>query len=298
MSDLLWSKDGHDWPHRAASAFVEAAGFRWHVQRMGDPQAPAMLLAHGTGAASHSWRGLAPLLARHYDVIAPDLPGHGFTQSPKSQLLSLPGMAADLAALLRVLKVAPRIVVGHSAGAAILARMCLDGSIDPKLLVSLNGAFLPYGGAAANFFSPLAKMLVMNPLVPQLFAWQAGSRGAVERLLGNTGSVIDPAGVALYGKLVRSPGHVAAALRMMANWDLEPLLQALPGLKPLLLLVTAENDRAIPPAQALRVRQIQPRAAIERIAGLGHLAHEEQPQLLANLIERYTKIAMQAEQTD
>jgi len=296
MSDLLWNKDGIDWPHREASAFVEAAGFRWHVQRMGDPAAPAMLLAHGTGAASHSWRGLMPLLARHYSVIAPDLPGHGFTQSPLAHRLSLPGMAADLAALLRVLKVEPAIVVGHSAGAAILARMCLDGKIDPRLLVSLNGAFLPYGGAAANFFSPLAKMLVMNPLVPQFFAWQAGSKGAVQRLLDNTGSSIDPAGVALYGKLVRSPAHVAAALRMMANWDLEPLLKALPALKPLLLLVVAANDRAIAPAQAQRVREILPRAMIERIPGLGHLAHEEQPQLIADMIERFARDTGQPEQ--
>jgi magnesium chelatase accessory protein len=286
MTDLNWSRDGADWPHRDASQFVVAGGFRWHVQRMGTG-APVILLAHGTGAASHSWRGLAPLLARSATVVAPDLPGHGFTQSPRSQRLSLPGMAADLGALMRVLELSPDIVVGHSAGAAILARMCLDGSIAPRLLVSLNGAFLPYGGPAANFFSPLAKMLVLNPFVPSFFAWQAGSRGAVERLIGNTGSTIEPEGVKLYGKLVRNPGHVAAALRMMANWDLEPLLKALPDLKPQLVLVAAESDRTIPPSVARRVKDVQPRAVIERIPGLGHLAHEEQPQLIADLIRRY-----------
>jgi magnesium chelatase accessory protein len=288
MSDLVWSRDGHDWPHRQASEFVEAGGFRWHVQRMG--KGAPIVLVHGTGAASHSWRGLMPLLAQHYTVIAPDLPGHGFTQSPLAHRLSLPGMAADLGALLRMLKIEPQIVVGHSAGAAILARMCLDGKIDPKLLVSLNGAFLPYGGQAANFFSPLAKMLVLNPFVPRIFAWQASAPGAVERLLGNTGSGIDPAGVALYGKLVRSPAHVAAALRMMANWDLEPLLKALPALKPQLVLVAAENDRAIAPAQAQRVREIVPGAVIERIPGLGHLAHEENPPLVAALVSRYAEL--------
>jgi magnesium chelatase accessory protein len=194
--------------------------------------------------------------------------------------------------LLRVLKVEPQIVVGHSAGAAILARMCLDNRIAPKLLVSLNGAFLPYGGAAANFFSPLAKMLVMNPFVPKMFAWQAGSAGAVERLIANTGSNLDPAGIALYGKLIRSPDHVAAALRMMANWQLEPLLAALPGLQPKLLLVTADNDRAIAPQQADKVRSVVPGAAIERLHGLGHLAHEENPTLVADLIERYAAAAI------
>lgn len=285
MSDLVFSRDGKDWPHREASEFVEAGGFRWHVQRMG--HGPSLLLIHGTGASSHSWRGLMPLLAQHYAVVAPDLPGHGFTQSPVAHRLSLTGMAADLAALLRKLHVEPTIVVGHSAGAAIGAQMCLDGKIHPQLLVSLNGAFLPYGGHAANLFSPLAKMLVLNPFVPRLFAWQAQVPGAVERLVANTGSRIDATGVALYAKLVRSPSHVAAALRMMANWNLEPLLRALPGLKPKLVLVAAERDRAIAPSEAAKVAERVPGAVIERIPALGHLAHEERPEIISQLVERY-----------
>ncbi len=59
---LIWGTDGRDWPHRDRSRFVEAGGLRWHIQRMGD--GPALLLVHGTAAATHSWRDLAPLLAR------------------------------------------------------------------------------------------------------------------------------------------------------------------------------------------------------------------------------------------
>ena len=46
-------------------------------------------------AATHSWRGLAPLLARDFFVIAPDLPGHGFTDPLPDADLSLPGMAEE-----------------------------------------------------------------------------------------------------------------------------------------------------------------------------------------------------------
>lgn len=285
MADLVWSQDGGDWPNREASGFVEAAGLRWHVQRMG--QGPPLLLLHGTGAATHSWRGLLPLLARHFTVTAPDLPGHGFTQSPPPHRLSLPGMASDIGQLLRVLGVRPEIVVGHSAAAAILARMCLDGRIAPRLLVSLNGAFMPFGGVAHRILSPLTRLLVTNPVAPRLFAWQASNAGTVERLLQNTGSRIDPQGAALYRKLVRNPAHVAAALQMMANWRLEPLLHDLPRLATPLLLVSADNDRSISPAVARQVRDILPDAMIERLPGLGHLAHEEQPQLIADLILRY-----------
>ena len=296
MSGLVWSKDGADWPNRDFSTFVEAAGIRWHVQRMGE--GPSLLLIHGTGAATHSWRGLLPLLAQRFSVVAPDLPGHGFTQSPPADRLSLPGMSADLGALLRKLEVRPEVAVGHSAGAAILARMCLAGRMSPRLLVAVNGAFMPFGGAATHLFSPLAKLLVLNPLVPRVFAWQASHAGAVERLIANTGSTIDQEGVALYRKLVRNPVHVAAALRMMANWKLEPLLHDLPRLAPALVLMTAANDRSISPTVAQQVREILPSAVIERLPGLGHLAHEEQPQLIAHLVEKYaqTTAAEQAAQ--
>jgi len=285
MSELVWSRDGRDWPNRDASSFVQAAGIRWHVQRMG--QGPPLLLIHGTGAATHSWRGLMPILAQQFAIVAPDLPGHGFTQLPPAHRLSLPGMASDLSQLLRALDFKPDIVVGHSAGAAILARMCLDGKIAPRLLVSLNGAFMPFGGVAHHLLSPLAKLLVMNPFAPRIFAWQASNAGAVERLIENTGSKIDPQGIALYGKLVRTPAHVAAALWMMANWRLEPLLHDVPRLTTALVLVAASNDRSVSPDVARQVRQICPQGVIERVSGLGHLAHEEQPQLVADLIMKH-----------
>ena len=257
---------------------------------------PSLLLIHGTGAATHSWRGLMPILAEHFSVIAPDLPGHGFTQPPPPHRLSLPGMASDLSQLLRVLDVKPEIAVGHSAGTAILARMCLDEKISTRLLVSLNGAFMPYGGAAHRILSPLTKLLVTNPVTPRVFAWQASNAGAVERLIQNTGSTIDAQGIALYRKLVSNPMHVAAALQMMANWRLEPLLHDLPRLSTMLVLVAAANDRSISPDVTRQVREVYPQAMIERVPGLGHLAHEEQPQVIADVIMRYAAQAKSADE--
>ena len=279
---LSWSVDGSDWPNRAASQFIAAAGYRWHVQTMGE--GPIALLAHGTGAATHSWRALAPLLSRHFTVVAPDLPGHGFTETPGAHRLSLPGMAQDLAALCRTLAIRPEVAIGHSAGAAILARMSLDHLIEPKLIVSLNGAFLPFGGVAARFLSPLAKAMTFNPLVPHMFAWRGRDPAAVHRLIEGTGSTIDAAGERYYGRLVGNPGHVAAALQMMANWDLHPLVRDLPKLEPNLLLIAASGDRAIPPDVARRVRELAPHVRMELMSGLGHLAHEEAPDKIAALI--------------
>ncbi len=93
-----FARAGRDWPNREASRFVTAGGLTWHVQEAGE--GPVLLLVHGTGAATHSWRGLMPLLARDFRVIAPDLPGHGFTDPLRTP--SLPRMARALAELLRV----------------------------------------------------------------------------------------------------------------------------------------------------------------------------------------------------
>lgn len=279
---LVWEVDGADWPHRDASRFVAAGGFRWHVQVMG--KGPVALLLHGTGAATHSWRGLAPLLARRFTVVAPDLPGHAFTDVPPADGLSLPGMAAGVRALLAALDVAPALAVGHSAGAAILARMCLDGALDLRLLVGLNAALLPLRGAAGFLFAPLAKLLVLNPLVPSLFAWSASRGDGVERLLQGTGSTPRQEDVAFYRRLVASSHHVSAVLRMMAAWDLDPLERDLPRLQTPLALVVGEADRTIPPREARRLRILRPDFRLVPLPGLGHLAHEEDPRRLAAVV--------------
>ena len=280
-----WDREGLDWPNRAASQFVRAGGLRWHVQVMGT--GPVLLLVHGTGAATHSWRDLAPRLARHFTVVAPDLPGHGFSSMPAASGMSLPGMARSLAVLLRTLNLAPDLAAGHSAGAAILARMCLNGAIAPSGLVSLNGAFLPLARAPARLFAPVAKLLARLPVVPHIFAWHVGDAAVVERLMRSTGSAIDAAGLDFYARLMRRPGHPAAALAMMANWDLLPLQRDLPRLRPALLLIAGGNDQTIPPADSDRVARLVPGATVTLLPGLGHLAHEERPDEVATLIRNF-----------
>lgn len=279
-----WSRDGRDWPNREASRFVAAGGVRWHVQVMGS--GPALLLLHGTAAATHSWRDLMPLLAEQFTVIAPDLPGHGFTTALPLQRLTLLGMARAVAALTDALGIEPRLVAGHSAGAAIGLRMVLDGAIAPRAAVGVNAALMPLGESHAAFFTQAARMLVGLPFVPRLFAWQASRQSVAERLLRDTGSTIDSRGLELYARLFRHPSHIGAALSMMANWDLKPLLRDLPGLSVPLLLLTGANDRAIPPSQARRVQRLLPAARIITLSGLGHLAHEERPALVAEAILR------------
>jgi magnesium chelatase accessory protein len=277
-----WERDGADWPNRAASRFVRAADLTWHVQEFGAADAPVVLLLHGTGAATHSWAGLAPRLAEHFRVVAPDLPGHGFTDPLPAGRLSLPGMAAAIRDLLRTLDLSPDLVVGHSAGAAILVRLCLDG-LNPRLLVALNGALTPFPGLASVLFPGLARMLFLNPVTPRIFAWTA-DRPAVERLIRGTGSRLDARGLDLYRRLFRRPGHVAGALGMMANWDLAALDRDIARLAVPTVLLVGGDDKAISPETAFALKDRLPDARVRLIRNLGHLAHEEAPDRIAEEI--------------
>ena len=284
---LIWERDGRDWPHRETSHFVQAGGLRWHVQQLGC--GPVMLLIHGTGAATHSWRDLAPLLAQSFTLVSADLPAHAFTETPPARGLSLPGMAASMAALVDTLGLDVRWVLGHSAGAAIAARMILDRRIAPQALIGLNAAMLPLDGVAGLLFPPAARLMASTSIAARLFAWRASDPAAIERLIAGTGSVLSPAGVALYARLVRDVKHVAGALAMMAQWDLKSFAPQLRELGTPLALLAGDRDRAVPPTQTQQVLAMLPqstRSTLTVLRGAGHLAHEERPAEVAQFVRQ------------
>lgn len=274
LSTLDWQTDAADWPHRAHSTFVTAGGVRWHLQRMG--QGPVCLLLHGTGAATHSFADLMPELAQYFDVLAVDLPGHGFSSRPTElSALSMPSMAAALDALLTQLHVDPQWIIGHSAGAAIACRMTLDGLIRPRGVISINGALLPLSGFKHPAITPWLRKVASSDWVANWFARRLEHGGAVERLLAQTGSRLSPAGLRWYSRLAKTPAHTGTAMAMMAVWDPRPLEKDLPSLSVPLLLLVGSEDRMILPGEALKVRRLVKDCSVVQLIGLGHLAHEE-----------------------
>jgi magnesium chelatase accessory protein len=177
--------------------------------------------------------------------------------------------------------------------------MAMRSQVEPRGIVSFNGAFVPMGGSGNQFFSPLAKMLSLNPLMPRLFAWRAASRKVVEGLLKGTGSHLDEAGLDLYQRLMTSPAHCSAALQMMARWDLHDMVDRMAaGLHCPVLLVAAAGDLAIPPADATALAARLPLAQLQVLADAGHLAHEEQPDQAAEIIMAAWREWRAADQTD
>jgi magnesium chelatase accessory protein len=286
MSRATWSVEGRDWPNHASSRFVDTARIRWHVQVMG--AGPVIVLLHGTGAATHSWRDLAPLLAAQFTVVAPDLPGHGFTTGRPVGGLAMPAMARAVGDLLGTLGLTPDLLVGHSAGAAIALRMVLDGHARPRAFVGLNPALMPFPGLAAKLFPTLARMLFVNPFAPHVVAGLARGPGDAGRYVTQaTGSRIDPVGVGYYRRLFSTSDHVAGALTMMAAWDLDMLARDLPRVGVPSLLIHGAADAAIPLSSVSGAAALIPDCQVELLPALGHLAHEERPADIAALISGF-----------
>jgi magnesium chelatase accessory protein len=284
QNELSWERHGSKWPNNVHSTFVVVDGQRWHVQRFG--AGPELVLLHGTGASTHSWGKLAKELEAHFTLTIMDQPGHGFTSHPGTRRMSLDGFAQLVAGLLSHLGVSPLAIVGHSAGAAVAARMVLNGLAAPRMIIGINPALLPFPGPARVLFPAMARLFFTNPLMPRLLSWRARRLSVVERLMESTGSRLDADSIALYALLFRSPHHVEATLSMMANWQLEALFADLPHLSIPLDMIVGGRDMTISPEAAYRVAETIKHARVEIIQERGHLVHEEDPAAVARCIEK------------
>ena len=287
-SQAAWHAVAEFWPRAETSRFVQVDNIDFHVQVSGAGE--DVLLLHGAGASAHSFSGLAARLSERYRVIAPDLPGQGFTTLLPVEAVGLLPFADYLRELMSALEATPRWIIGHSAGAALSAQYALDIETPPEAMLCINAAFYPFGSVAAPIFSKTAKWFARSHWLPKVLASPALRWRATGSMLADTGSAVDPLMSRCYDTLLGNPDHIAGTLRMMAGWDLPPLLRRLPALKMPVWLAAAEGDRTIPPERSTSVAQDLPHARTMRVADLGHLAHEEDPEVFDALFrEMVTK---------
>ncbi len=283
-----WARHRDHWPLAQTSRFVLSKPHKWHVQDSGN--GPLLLLLHGAGGATQSWRHLIPLLSETHRTIAIDLPGQGFTKLGAQQRCGLDEMAEDIAALCTQEGWVPDAMIGHSAGAAIALRMAEDITPAPPV-IGINAALGNFKGPAGVLFPVMAKILAATPWVAHLFTASTAREGSVERLLAGTGSTLPPGDMVYYKALVSDRGHVDAALAMMAQWRLNPLLSRLGAHPSKTLLIAGAGDKTVPAQTSRGVARDMPDADYIELDGLGHLAHEEDAGAVAALITRFLQAA-------
>jgi pimeloyl-ACP methyl ester carboxylesterase len=261
--------------------FVEVDGRQVYVEQQGAGQ--AVVLLHGFGESSYTWRRVMPELARSFRVVAPDLNGFGWTERPRDPLsYTREGQERLVLGVLAALGVTRAQFVGHSYGGSLALFLASRHPDLVRSMVLIDSAAPTYSDdrrSRVASIRPLDSLFVRLALTPRHI------RGSL------LASVYDPALVtpelvraylerlrvhgeddAYYGLTARLSSPEAAA-----GVELETL--ALPA-----LVVWGAEDRLIRVEAGRRAARRLPAGEFVTIPRCGHLPMEERPAELLGLM--------------
>jgi pimeloyl-ACP methyl ester carboxylesterase len=252
----------------------------WFCQQAG--QGFPLVLLHGLGASSFSWRGNIGPLSRRYQVLAPDLPAHGRTPPDAVQDFDLATLTRELVCFLDRRGVAQAALAGNSLGGTLALLLARDYPERFPALVLLAPAVavprLPW------LFYPLRLPLVGAPLAALLGPWTA--RAALHYSYSRW-EVITPEVIAGYQPTFRTLANRLALRRLICQIDPLPLPQVADLLSQVpqpACLIWGERDRILPPKQGVWIKEHLPHAELQVLPGVGHAPQEEAPELIDEII--------------
>jgi len=272
------------WPNRSFSRNIQTGDLSWHVQIAGTSPIHVLLL-HGTGSSAHTWGELFTELAKRYTVIAPDLPGHGFTKNRGQRKLNLDELATKLSELREALKIDYfDHIIGHSAGATLALSYTLQNK-QPQTIVGLNPSLISLPSFYQNFVAPFLNPIVTSSFFTAVLSDLLPHTKMIDSLIDSTNTKLNPEKRERYKVLFKSSDHLNGSMSFMAGADIPSLLSQCKKIQSKLTFILTEDDGWIP-AQALRQAILQnfTQAKIIEIQG-GHLFHEANEKLALEFIE-------------
>ena len=274
-----------DWPNRSFSRSIQTGDLYWHMQVAGTSPIHVLLL-HGTGSSAHTWGNLFTELAKNYTVIAPDLPGHGFTKNNGKRNLNLDALADKLSELREALNI-PYFdhIIGHSAGATLALSYTLKNK-QAKTIIGLNPALISLPNFYNKFVAPLLNPLVTSSFFTSVLTDLLPHTRMIDNLIDSTNTKLDTNKRARYKTLFKNADHLNGSLSFMAGADIPSLLEQCNQIRSSLTFVLTKDDGWIP-AQALRkvIHQYFTQANVIEIQG-GHMFHEANEKLALEFIEQ------------
>ena len=268
---------------------LDIDGVRIHFVESG--QGEAVVLIHGLGASTHSFRHTIPVLAQHFRVIALDLKGFGYSARPAEGDYSLTAHADLVGQVMDQIGVARATVLGHSMGGAVAMRLALRAPERVSRLVLVDSATDREMGAGAT----ASKLL--RPLMP-LGALLFLHRRSLRRLLLST-AVHDPAHwtpetLDAHFYPTRMKGHLRALGALLAQRGRdEPLTPA--QLHQPTLILWGEHDRWLPLSRGEELAGLIPNARLLPVPSAGHLPLEEQPEFCNRALVAFLRSPESAE---
>jgi pimeloyl-ACP methyl ester carboxylesterase len=261
---------------------IEADGVQVFYREAGNPQAPVVLLLHGFPTSSFMYRELIPRLADRYRVIAPDLPGFGFTEVPENRQYkyTFDALAATAAAFTEAMKIDRYAIYVFDYGAPTGFRLAMAHPERITAIVSQNGN--AYEAGLGDAWGPIRKywafptaenreVIAKNVLTLDGTRWQYTHGVANPDLIAPETYTLDMA-------LMERPGNKDIQLDLFLNYAsnvaLYPAFQEyFRKATPPLLAIWGKNDPFFIPAGAEAFRKDIPAAQVKML-DTGHFALE------------------------
>lgn len=261
---------------------IEADGIQVFYRSAGNLTAPAILLLHGFPTSSFMFRDLIPRLADRYRVIAPDLPGFGFTEVPglRKYTYSFEALARTLEAFTNALQLKRYALYIFDYGAPTGLRLAMARPERVTAIISQNGN--AYDEGLGDAWGPIRKYWAeptqenRNVIRENILTF-AGTRWQYTHGVANP-EIVSPESYTLDSALLERPGNKEIQLDLFldyaSNVQLYPKFQEyFRTAKPPLLAVWGKNDPFFIPGGAEAYRKDLPAAQIEFL-DTGHFATE------------------------
>jgi len=273
---------------------VEADGVKIFYREAGAADAPVLLLLHGYPTSSHMFRHLIPRLASHYRVIAPDLPGFGFTEVPaeREYAYSFASLARTAGAFVEALGLDRYAIYVFDYGAPTGFRLALEYPERITAIISQNGN--AYEEGLSDAWNPIRKYweepTPENREALREFTGMEGTRWQYLHGVSDP-SQVEPESYLLDTALLQRPGNVEIQLDLFldyaSNVKLYPAFQAyFRERKPPILAIWGRNDPFFLPPGAEAYRRDNPNAEVIFLE-TGHFALETHVNEIAGEITRF-----------
>ncbi len=273
---------------------ISVQGINVFYREAGDARAPAILLLHGFPASSFMYRNLIPLLADRYHVIAPDLPGFGFTEVPQSAQYhyTFDNLAATVDAFTEAVGLHRYAIEVFDYGAPVGWRLAVAHPERITAIVTQNGN--AYEEGLSTGWNPIQKYwreptdknraAIREFLKPASIKWQYtdGTKDDTQ---------VAPESYTLDSALLARPGNDEIQLDLFLDYANNvkryPEFQAyFRNWKPPLLAVWGKNDPFFLPAGAEAFKRDIPNAEVH-LYDAGHFALETNGAEIALEIRRF-----------
>lgn len=272
---------------------VEADGARVFYREAGPVDAPVLLLLHGYPSSSHMFRELIPRLAMRFRLIAPDLPGFGFTSVPEERKYkySFDSLATTIGAFVDALGLKRYALYVFDYGAPVGFRLAVAHPERVTAIVSQNGN--AYEDGLGDAWDPIRRYWAEptaehRDALRQILTLE-GTRWQYTHGVANPERVA-PESYTLDAALLERPGVKDIQLDLFLNYAsniaLYPVFQKyFREAKPPLLAIWGKNDPFFIPPGAEAYRRDNPNAVVE-LLDTGHFALETHVEEIAAAIDR------------